>query len=239
MLPYASFNHRANNNVLDVLGETLEQTISVDFWTETVIPMGAGFIGGQFVGGLIYGLVEKVVGEDVTGTGFVPTLARLGSRALGSAAVAGVAMFATKDSDVAGKVLAGGLVSVLAGIIQEIFGAETYAKITGMADLGSMAEGLTDELKERIADSVRSEIESAEGGDPGTSSFVTTQNLVTAPDLGPGPRVGDGGSMGSFVTSQELQTAPHFQEYPQGGAEPPVVADVSAFSDSFADAMLV
>lgn len=236
ILPYASFNPRARaNDVLDVFTESLEQTISVDFWTDTVLPMGAGFIGGQFVGGLIYGLVEKVVGPDVTGTGIVPSLARVGSRALGSAAVAGVSMMVTKDSDIAGRVLAGGLVAVLAGIIQEIFGMETYSKITGMADLGAMAADLTDELKERIAESVRSEVAAAEGG-PGTSSFVTTQNLTTAPDLGPGPRVSD---MGSFVTSQQLQTAPHFQMYGGGEAEPPVVADVSAFSDSFADAALV
>ena len=250
VLPYASFNPRRrrysrrrryarrNQDPLALLQEGLEQTVEVEFWTRTVLPLGAGFIFGQFAGGLVYAGVEKLFGADVTGEGIAPAAARIGSRALGSVAVSAATMLITKDEEIAGKVLAGGLVAVLAGVIQELFGAETYAKMTGMADFGGMAQDLTEELKQRIAESVRSEIESAESGS-GVSSFVSTQNLQTAPDLGPGPRVQGIDNMGSFVTSQQLQTAPHFQEYPQGGAEPPVVSDISAFSDSFADAMLV
>lgn len=247
ILPYASFNPRRrrsarrNQDPLALLSEGLEQTIEVEFWTRTVLPLGAGFVFGQFAGGLVYAGIEKIFGADVTGEGAVPSIARLGSRMLGSVGVSALTMVITKDEEIAGKVLAGGLVAVLAGIIQEIFGAETYAKMTGMSDFGGMAQDLTEELKQRIAESVRSEIETAESGG-GVSAFVSTQNLQTAPDLGPGPRVqgiGEPG-MSSFVTSQQLQTAPHFQEYPEaGGAEPPVVSDISAFSDSFADAMLV
>lgn len=245
VLPYAAFNPRARAYAADpvaTLKSAVETGFSVPFWKDTVLPLGIGFVGGQFAGGMVYGLVEKFGGETVMGAGFFPTVARLGSRILGSAVVAGISAMVTKKADFATKVLAGGLVAVLAGILQELLGSATYAKITGMEGFGSMADDLTEELKARIAESVRGEVSAAEGGySPGTSAFVSTQNLQTAPHLGPGPRVGE---MGSFVTTQELATAPRFQEYPEGTpgvapSEPPVVADLNAFSDSFADMMLI
>ena len=249
ILPYAAFNsgrrkYRYNRsgsvksgNAMGTIKGAFETAISVDYWTGTVLPMGGGFIGAQFVGGLLYGLGEKVLGDSIKGSGFVASAARVGFRALGAVATSAVVAIATRKGDIAGKVLAGGLVAVFASLLQELFGSETYNKITGMADFGDMAADLTDELKARIAESVRGEIAAAEGG-AGVSAFVSTQNLQTAPQLGPGPRVGE---MGSFVNTQDLQTAPQYQEYPSAGApsEPPVVADLATFSDSFADMMLV
>lgn len=237
ILPYGAFNPESEDNPVEAVGEALETTFSVDFWSDTVLPMGAGFVGGQFVGGLVYGLAEKVLGDTVKGSGFVPSLARVGSRAIGSAGVSALAFFVTKDRDVAGKVLAGGLVAVLAGIIQEIFGMDVYKKMTGMEGIEDVAADLTEELKKRIAESVRSEIRAAEAGAPaGVSAFVTTQDLAPAPTLGPGPRVGD---MGAFVTAEEMQTAPVASHYGAPAGGPPVVADLSTFSDAFADMMLV
>lgn len=227
VLPYAAFNQGASNNPMEAVGEALETVIDVDFWKDTVLPMGAGFVGGQFVGGLVYGLIQKIGGANVTGSGALPAIARIGSKALGGAAVSALAFMVSKDRDVAGKVLAGGLVATLVQIITELFGKDTYSKITGMEGFDDMAADLTDELKARIAQSVRGEIARAEGGAPAVSAFVSTQDLAPAPHLGPGPRVGE---MGSFVTTQELQTAPQ---------EQPMVADLSAFSDGTADMMLV
>lgn len=226
ILPYAAFN--ARKGAMDAATDAFETIIDVDFWKDTVLPMGAGFVAGQFAGGLVYGLLQKVAGDKVTGSGFIPALARVGSKALGSGAVAAAAFLFTKDRDVAGKVLAGGLVATLAAIIQEIFGMDTYSKITGMSGFDDMAADLTDELKARIAQSVRSEIARTEGGTPSVSAFVSTQDLAPAPSLGPGPRVQ---GVDAFVNTQDLQTAP--QE------SAPMVADLSAFSDSMADMMLV
>jgi hypothetical protein len=207
--------------------EGFQAMVEPQFWTQTIFPLGAGFIAGQFVGGLVYGLAEKVVGADkISGTGFVPSLARVGSRAAGSALVSGLAYIVTKDRDIAGKVLAGGLVAVLASVIQEVFGLETYSKITGMSGIGDMAADLTSELKARIAESVRGEIARAEQGGP-MSAFVSTQDLAPAPRLGQGPQ------MGAFVTAEELRTAP------QPGSNAPAVADLKDFSDEFSDMMLI
>lgn len=227
ILPYAAFNSR--KGAMEAATDAFETVIDVDFWKDTVLPMSAGFIAGQFAGGLVYGLVQKIGGDKVTGSGILPALARVGSKALGSAAVSALSFLVLKDRDIAGKVLAGGLVATFAAIITEIFGADTYSKITGMSGFDDMAADLTDELKARIAHSVRSEIARTEGGVPSVSAFVSTQDLAPAPSLGPGPRVQ---GVDAFVNTQDLRTAP------QGQAQP-MVADLSAFSDSMADMMLV
>jgi len=234
VLPYAAFNS-AVAGPLAAVRDAFETVIDVEFWKETVFPMGAGFIGGQFAGGLVYGLAEKVLGADkISGAGWMPSAARIGSRAAGGALLSGLAYVVTKNKDLAGKVLAGGLVAVLASVIQEVFGKDVYDKMTGMSGfIGDMSADLTEELKSRIAASVRGEIARAESGvhgDAGVSAFVTTQDIAPAPRLGPGPRVGE---MGSFVTSEALTAAPH------PGNDAPVVADLNSFSDSLADMMLV
>ena len=207
----------------------------MDFWTDTVLPLGAGFIGGQFLGGVAYSFISKLTGPQ---TGFMGSVQRIGSRALGAIAAAGISVLIPfkrkgRGGDIAAKVLAGGLVAVFAALLQEAFGSETYSKMTGMADFDNMAADLTEELKARIADSVRGEIARQEGSVAGTAAFVTTQDLQTSPQLGPGPRMG--GDVGSFVTAEDIRSAPTTQHY----ADQPVVADLSAFSDNFADSMLV
>lgn len=180
ILPYAAFNPSADNNPVAAIGEALQTTFSVDFWKDTVLPLGVGFIGGQFAGGMIYSIAEKVApAGSISGSGLVPTVARIGSRAVGAGVLSGAAFLVTKNRGLAGKVLAGGLVAVLAQVIQEIFGAETYAKMTGMSDIGLFASDLTTDLKKRIADSIRSGMRGT-----GAASFVTAQDLAPAPVRG-------------------------------------------------------
>jgi hypothetical protein len=218
--------------VVEAIKGSFETMAKPDFWMQTVAPMGVGFIGSQFLGGITYGLAEKLIGADkISGTGLVPSLARIGSRAIGAGLASTATLLITRKSDAAAKTLAGGMVAVVASILMEVLGADNYAKITGMAEIGDMAADLTSELKSRIAESVRGEIARAESTDQGVNAFVTTQDLAPAPTLGPGPRVGE--SMDAFVTAEDLQTAP------QPGVEQPVVSDLSAFSDSSADMALI
>ena len=219
------------NDPVAVIRASAQKALSVDFWTDTVLPMGAGFIGGQFLGGVAYSFIQKLTGAQ---TGFMGSLQKIGSRAIGAIAAAGVSVLVPfkrkgRGGDIAAKVLAGGLVAVFAAILQEVFGQDTYSKMTGMADFDNMAEGLTEELKARIADSVRGEITRQEGGVNGVSAFVTTQDLSRSPYLGPGPQ------MGGFATAEEIAEAPRLA----GINDAPCVADLGTFSDSMADAMLV
>jgi hypothetical protein len=252
VLPYAAFNpKRGGSGVVGGLQASFQEAISVDYWTNTVLPLGAGFMLSQFVGGLVYGVVKNAMGVQ---PGIGGSLQRIGCRALGAIATSVGAMFIPVGGKgkgkkgggrgMATKVLAGGLVATLVTIVQEAFGMTTYNTITGMSDFSDMAADLTEELKAKIANSVRNEIAKAEAVAPGgVSAFVSTQNLQTAPDFGGGPRIGN---MGSFVSQEGLHTAPNFQaqgHYHQAHHShhqgPPVVADLSAFSDSFADMMLV
>ncbi len=231
VLPYFAFENqpmaaaaRSADPFAAVKG-AIETTMKPKFWMRTVLPMGAGFVGGSFLGGLTYAGAQQLVGQA---EGVGGSVQRVASRTLGAAGAGAVALLATKDADLSSKVLAGGLIAVVVQVIQEVFGIDTYEKITGMADfVGGVAQDLTEELKERIARSVRGEIEAAEG----TAGFATTQDLQVAPQLGPGPRMGD---VGSFVSTEALQTAPVAEK---GGA--PMVADLSAFSDSSLDMALV
>lgn len=232
VLPYAAFNPAiaATADPLAAVQEAAELVVSSDFWLGTVLPMGAGFVGAQFVGGFVQAGVEKIVGPQ---TGFLGSLQRIGSRALGGVGVSAVAVLATRDADLATKVLAGGLVSVFVQIIQELFGIDTYEKITGMAGMVSgIGADITADLKSKIARSVKQQIAAAEQGQAGigaVNAFVSTQNLQTAPDLGPGPRVG---GVGDFVQTQGLRTAPV-----ESGQ--PMVADMSAYSNEQMDALLI
>lgn len=231
VLPYFAFENQPmaaaarSADPFSAVKGAIETTMKPKFWMRTVIPMGAGFVGGSFLGGLTYAGAQQLVGQA---EGVGGSVQRVASRTLGAAGAGAVALLATKDADLSSKVLAGGLIAVVVQVIQEVFGIDTYEKITGMADfVGGVAQDLTEELKERIARSVRGEIEAAEG----TAGFATTQDLQVAPQLGPGPRMGD---VGSFVSTEALQTAPVAEK---GGA--PMVADLSAFSDSSLDMALV
>lgn len=229
ILPYASFN-AGSSPTGGVMG-ALKTAVTPNFWTSTVIPLGVGFFGSQLAGGAVYGLVTKIMGES---TGIVGSVQRVGSRLLGAAALGAVTLMVTKKKDIATRVLAGGLVAVLASVLQEVLSRDVYEKITGMSGMvGGMAADLTEELKQRIAQSVRGEIAAAEGGG-GVSAFVNTQDLQVSPNLGPGPRIQGIDGMGAFVNTQDLRTAPT-----PGSDTPSVVADLSAFSDSMADMMLV
>lgn len=223
VLPYAAFNGRSGSltakGIMGSFTDAFETIVTPDFWTGNVIPLGAGYIGAQFAGSMIYAFAEKTFGQS-------GPVVRIGATAVGAAVLSGIALLATKKADIATKVLAGGLVAVFAAILNAIVGAETYAKMTGMSGFGGMAANLTEELKSKIAQSVQNEIANAEGRGGAVSAFVSTQDLQVSPHLGPGP------AMGSFVSTQELATAPVM-----GGQ--PVVADLGDFSDSMADMALV
>lgn len=234
VLPYAAFNPAATAGPLDAIMEAGETALSLEFWKDYVLPFGAGFIGAQFAGGFVQAFSEKVFGRQ---EGAVGSMQRVGSRLLGSVAVTSVSLLVTKDVDLSTRVLAGGLLSALVQIIEEMFGKETYDKMVGMGEtIGGLSADLTEELKDRIASSVRSAVH--EGGSspysPGQSAFVSTQNLQTAPDLGPGPRIS---GTGDFVQTQGLRTAPI--EGGPSASEVPVVSDLDAFSNESADMMLV
>jgi len=223
LLPYMAYG-----NPIDALMGTVSKLTDVDLWTKTILPIAGGFVGARIVS---YQAVKLIAGAkfgtDIKFDGIVKHGATLGASVLLSAGVG----IATKDTDMAAKVLAGGLVAFLGGLLDDLLGAD-YKKLSGMGDFGSLADDLTDELKARISEGVRQQIDNGGGGGGQVSSFVTQQDLNVAPRLG------------DFVTQQSLSQAtvreggpvqPGTMQ-PQGGSP---LADLSTFQDAMADGSLI
>jgi hypothetical protein len=226
VLPYAAYN----NPVAGVVAAA-ESALKPKVWTETVLPIGAGVLGTIAGGGVVYGLSAKLLGAQ---TGILGSVQRVGSSLVASSLLSAVSLIATKRKDIAGKVMAGGLLTVGLQLILEIFGIDVWSEVLGMQQtMSGLAMDLTDELKQRIASSVRGEIQAAEGAPVGASAFVSTQELQAAPALGPGPAVQ---GMDAFQTTQDLATAPNFEASPADAA---VVADLDTYSHAGMDQMLV
>jgi hypothetical protein len=218
VLPYMAYS-----NPLEAVTGTVTKLTDVDLWTKTILPIAGGFIGTRIVS---YQAVKLIAGAkfgtDIKFDGIVKHGATLGSSVLLSAGVGIV----TKDTDMAAKVLAGGLVAFLGGLLDDLLGAD-YKKLSGMGDFSSLADDLTDELKARIAEGVKTQIEA--GGQ--VSSFVTQQDLNVAPRLG------------DFMTSQALKQATVREGGPvqpgTGRPEGNALADLSTFQDAMADGSLI
>jgi len=221
ILPYMAYS-----NPLAALTGTVTKLTEVDLWTKTILPIAGGYVGAKIAS---YQIV-KLIGGEKFGTadgikyeGIVKHGATLGSSVLLSAGVGMV----TKDTDMAAKVLAGGLVAFLGGLLDDLLGAD-YKKLSGVGDFGGLAADLTEELKARISSGVRRQIES--GGQ--VSSFVTQQDLNLAPRLG------------DYVTQQALSRA---TVHEGGAVQPgtqrperaPALADLSTFQDAMADGSLI
>jgi len=215
VLPYMAYS-----NPIDALTGTVGKLTDIELWTKTILPIAGGFVGAKIVS---YQAVKLIAPTGTQFTGLVKHGATLGAGVLLSAGVGIV----TKDTDMAAKVLAGGLVAFLGGLLDDLLGAD-YKKLSGMGDFGSLADDLTDELKARISEGVRSQFES--GGQ--VSSFVTQQDLNAAPRLG------------DFMTQQALRNATERlggpvqpgTMRPEGGSP---LADLATFQDAMADGSLI
>ncbi len=217
ILPYTAFN----NPVAAMMG-TVKEIANVDLWTRTILPLTGGYIGTHLIA---YQGVKMLAPAGTSFTGIVKHGARAGAAVLLSAAVGIV----TKDTDMAAKVLAGGLVALLGGVISDLIGAD-YTKATGLGEMSDLADDLTEDLKARIAQGVRQQF-SGDDGDGSVSAFVTQEDLNRAPHLG------------DFVTSEALNraTVGSGQAARAGGGPPrdQALAGLETFQDALADGSLI
>jgi hypothetical protein len=206
VLPYMAFN-----NPLAALSATAEKVTDVSLWTGTILPITGGIIGTEIVA---YQAVKLIAPAGTEYSGIVKHGAKAASAILLSAGVGMV----TKDTDMAAKVLAGGLVSVLSGVIMDLLGPEIKPLTGGMSGL---AQDLTEELKARIAEGVRNQV--------GVSSFVTTQAIDRAPRLG------------DFMTEQALEDATVGSGLPAYAGHSPrqPEASLETYQSPMADASLI
>lgn len=217
ILPYTAFN-----NPVAALTGTVKEIANVDLWTKTILPLTGGYIGTHLIA---YQGVKMLAPAGTSFTGIVKHGARAGAAILLSA-VTGIV---TRDTDMAAKVLAGGLVALLGGVVADLIGAD-YTKATGLGEMSDLADDLTEDLKARIAQGVRQQF-SGDEGDGSVSAFMTQEDLNRAPHLG------------DFVTSEALNRATVGSGQPgRAGGGPPrdqALAGLETFQDALADGSLI
>lgn len=218
ILPYTAYS----NPVAAVMG-TFKEMADVSMWTRTILPLTAGFLGTHAVA---LAAVKFIAPAGTSFTGIVKHGSRAASAALLSAAVGIV----TKDSDMAAKVLAGGLVAVLGGVIADLIGPD-FTKATGLGEMNDLADDLTEDLKAKIAAGVRQQFSGLNDDDGSVSAFVTSEDLSRAPRLG------------DFITSEALRKATVGSDQPgRAGGGPPreqALAGLDTFQDALADGSLI
>lgn len=213
ILPYTAFN-----NPVDAITGTFEKLTDVELWTGTILPIAGGFLGTHIVA---YQGFKLIAPKDTKYEGFV----KHGSRLVSSVVLSAGAGIILKDADIAAKVLAGGLVAVLGGIVEDIIGLAEYKKLSGMSEFDDLSEDLTEDLKKRIAEGVKKAVEGGGGGDSSVSAFVTEEDLRQAPKLG------------DFLTEQGLRKATVDVGGASRGGQP--LADLDVFQDALADGSLI
>lgn len=221
ILPYTAYS----NPVAAITG-TFKEVTSVDLWGKTVVPLTIGFIGTHAVS---LAAVKLIAPAGTAFTGIV----KHGSRVVSSIVLSAVSGMILRDTDFAAKVLAGGLVAVLGGVISDIIGPD-FTKMTGLGEMNDLADDLTEELKAKIAAGVRQQFSDADN-DGSVSAFVTAEDLQRAPHLG------------DFVTSEALQRATVGSGMaaragggpPRAGEQSSPLAGLETFQDALADGSLI
>jgi hypothetical protein len=224
ILPYTAYS-----NPMAAVAGTFKEMTDISMWTKTILPLTAGYIGTHAVAVLA---VKFIMPSTLKFEGVV----KHGVRALSAAALSVGVGLVTKDSDMAAKVLAGGLVAVLGGVLSDVIG-DDFKKMTGLGEMDYLADDLTEDLKARIADGVRRQFSDYDNGMDGNdddtiSSFVTTEDLNRAPRLG------------DFVSSEALKRATVGTDMPgRVGGGPPregnALADLGTFQDAQMDGSLI
>lgn len=224
ILPYTAYS----NPVAAITG-TFKEMADVSMWTRTIIPLTAGYLGTH---ALSLAAVKMIAPAGTEFKGIV----KHGARAVSAALLSVGTGIVTKDSDMAAKVLAGGLVAVLGGILADVIGPD-FSKATGLGEMNDLADDLTEDLKARIAEGVRKQfagIGNDEDDDGSISAFVTTEDLSRAPRLG------------DFVTAEALRKDTVGSNLPgRASGGPPreprgnELADLGTFQDALADGSLI
>jgi hypothetical protein len=222
ILPYTAYS-----NPMAAVAGTFREMADVSMWTRTILPLTAGFVGTH---ALSVAAAKFILPSTLKYDGVV----KHGVRALSAATLSVGVGLVTKDSDMAAKVLAGGLVAVLGGVLSDVIG-DDFKKMTGLGEMNDLADDLTEDLKARIAEGVRKQFsgdDSLDGDDDTISSFVTTEDLNRAPRLG------------DFVSSEALKKATVGTDMPgRTGGGPPregnALADLGTFQDALADGSLI
>lgn len=198
-----------NNAVADVL-DTVKSVFDVSFLKDTALPVVGGFFAARAISGF--------AGAGLLGANYTGWTAHLGN--LVAAGLAGaVAGLVTKNPQLSGNVVLGGVVNAVTNIIRDL-AAQYGGSIVGSSPVLKTALGLSG-----MGDNLRSQVEAEVMRELGVGDFLTAQQLSRS------ERVGD------FLTSQQLSQSERIGQYPaetSGIAQYPAETSGGGVSD-FAD----
>lgn len=209
-----------NDMVGDAL-DTVKSVFDVEFITGTALPAVAGFFGSRLVSGFVGG---AVLGANYTG------IARAIGNFVASGLTGAIVGIVTKNPQMAGNVLLGGVINALAGVVRDLAGGLDVVKTTPALSSAFGLSGLG------VHDDVRSAVEREVMRELGVSDFLTAEQLsrserigdfLTSEQLGRAERIG---GMGQYP--QETSGPAYLSQYPEetsGGAMADF-ADVASFA---------
>jgi hypothetical protein len=209
------------NDMIGDAMETVQSVFDVDFITGTALPAVAGFFGSRLVSGFVGG---AVLGANYTG------IARAIGNFVASGLTGAIVGIVTKNPQMAGNVLLGGVINALAGVVRDLAGGLDVVKTTPALSSAFGLSGLG------VHDDVRSAVEREVMRELGVSDFLTAEQLsrservgdfLTSEQLGRAERIG---GMGQYP--QETSGPAYLSQYPEetsGGAMADF-ADVASFA---------
>lgn len=155
----------ALSGVVDGVLGRVQDLVDVSFWTDTALPVTAGFLGSKVVGGAVFGLVgEKLLGVK-SGDKAAPFV-RAGSNAIAGAALAWAAgSFLGRQYEE--PIWLGTVVSVAHDLLKALLGGTEIAKAIGLEGFG---EDLTKKMQEAVARRVQAELS-------GMGTYLTAEAL--------------------------------------------------------------
>lgn len=180
-----------------VLGGT-RKFINVDFWTNTALPLAAGYLGTRALGGIIYTTVgEKLLKIDPASS--MAPWAKVGADILSVGALSYlVGRFG--QSRWKEPVFLGGVLSIAISVLKLLIGGTDMAKAIGL-------EGLGDDGRAALRADVAQRVAQAFGVN-GLNEYLTDRALQ--------PQRLAGVGVGEFLTDRALTMQPSFAPLPGG-----------------------
>ncbi len=153
VLPFFAMNP-ASGAVAGILGR-LKTMVDVSFWTETALPVAAGYFGSKVIGNKVYNLIPVAILQNVPSVAF-PFIKSAVNAASGAVMAWGAEKFISKK--VADGIWSGTVVGVAADMIKQLL--DSFAPgISASLGLSGLGQSVDDRMKDAIAARVRNNLQ--------------------------------------------------------------------------------
>lgn len=163
VLPFFAMNPGGSGPVGEILGR-LKSMVDVSFWTETALPVAAGFFGSKVIGNRVYNLIPVVILQNVPSVVF--PFIRSATNALSGAGMSYLAgKFLSKK--VADGIWTGTIVGVASDMLKQLLDAFAPGMSASLGLSGLGQSSLSERMKEAVTERVKHNM----------GSYLNTRNL--------------------------------------------------------------